>query len=325
MFPTTDEFLSQLRRNIENSLSQSLTPLAAINITKVVTRTPSRKSRLFPTIKLQIAITAEATYDIEALLDSGASATYISSTFVEDHNFPTRLLPSPIYAINADDTLNGTAITHQVKLTCHFQGHVSSEWFLVTNIGSKDMIIGMTWLRTHNPEIDWQTGQVQFTRCPSTCQGKRSLQSALQSALDSASQITEYSHYFDATKIYRLTHINAKETTSMRWSIDALKDKEVLTIEDIRAGPFKDFADISKKLPIRNSPLIDLGTIRSSSFLNGNPRSGNLIPIPSLTTNKSNSMRSLKKTLQADESDARNLPSPPPYFSSTKKMERNEW
>src|SRR6201999_3147011 len=29
---------------------------------------------------------------------------------------------------------------------------------------------GHTWLYCHNPEINWQTGEVAFTRCPHKCQ-----------------------------------------------------------------------------------------------------------------------------------------------------------
>ena len=31
------------------------------------------------------------------------------------------------------------------------------------------MILGFTWLRDHNPEIDWQTKEVQMSRCPPQC------------------------------------------------------------------------------------------------------------------------------------------------------------
>lgn len=40
---------------------------------------------------------------------------------------------------------------------------------LVTDIGRKDMIIGLAFLRRHNPEIDWATGEWRFTRCPESC------------------------------------------------------------------------------------------------------------------------------------------------------------
>ncbi len=29
--------------------------------------------------------------------------------------------------------------------------------------GDKNMILGITWLREHNPEIDWRTGKVEMT------------------------------------------------------------------------------------------------------------------------------------------------------------------
>ena len=34
------------------------------------------------------------------------------------------------------------------------------------------MILGMLWLRCHNPEIDWKTGEIKMTRCLDEC-GKR--------------------------------------------------------------------------------------------------------------------------------------------------------
>ena len=107
---------------------------------------------------------------------------------------------------------------------------------------------------THNPEIDWKSGQVNFTHCPSICQGKCSLQSTLFTAINSASQITEYSHYFDTQAVNCLVHnINSKETTSMCWAIEALK-KDVLTIKDILEGPFKEFADVFKEKNYQELP-----------------------------------------------------------------------
>ena len=31
------------------------------------------------------------------------------------------------------------------------------------------MILGMSWLECHNPEIDWKMGEVKMTRCPEEC------------------------------------------------------------------------------------------------------------------------------------------------------------
>jgi len=37
------------------------------------------------------------------------------------------------------------------------------------------MILGYTWLKDHNPEVDWQTGKVQMNRCPLRCEGCRAI------------------------------------------------------------------------------------------------------------------------------------------------------
>jgi len=36
----------------------------------------------------------------------------------------------------------------------------------VCDLGKTDVILGMPWLQAHNPEINWETGEVKMTRCP---------------------------------------------------------------------------------------------------------------------------------------------------------------
>lgn len=219
---------------------------------KVLFTTPQRISRLFPEIKLQITDSNENSYDIQALLDSGATSTYISHTFVEDHNIPTRKLPMPLYAYNADDSLNGKSITREAQITCIINGHVATDWFYVTNIGVKDMIIGMTWLRSHNPEINWRSGEIKFTRCPTTCTNGQNSQQRFSRAVDVASTTTEppSSEY-----LCEIRHKpNLKDFNSTSLAIEALKDKKVLTLEDIKAGPFADFADVFEESTYQELP-----------------------------------------------------------------------
>jgi hypothetical protein len=39
----------------------------------------------------------------------------------------------------------------------------------VCDLGKASLIIGYTWLCKHNPDIDWETGEVQMTHCPKEC------------------------------------------------------------------------------------------------------------------------------------------------------------
>jgi len=39
----------------------------------------------------------------------------------------------------------------------------------VYNLEKTDVILEMPWLQAHNPEINWETGEVKMTRCPLLC------------------------------------------------------------------------------------------------------------------------------------------------------------
>jgi len=45
------------------------------------------------------------------------------------------------------------------------QNHMESINFDVTPLGEYDIVLGIPWLRYHNPTIDWKTGDLQFNQC----------------------------------------------------------------------------------------------------------------------------------------------------------------
>src|SRR5882762_10091179 len=44
--------------------------------------------------------------------------------------------------------------------------------FGITNLDDHDIFLGYDWLQHHNPEINWQTREINFSRCPMKCQHK---------------------------------------------------------------------------------------------------------------------------------------------------------
>ena len=44
------------------------------------------------------------------------------------------------------------------------------------------IILGHTWLVKHNPEIDWQTGEVKMSRCPDSCGNRPTSTQSLKEA-----------------------------------------------------------------------------------------------------------------------------------------------
>jgi len=110
---------------------------------------------------------------VRALLDSGATGLFMDTTFAKEKGFKMEKLKRPLLVRNVDGMVNvGGAITHQVECNMFFKGHVKRAIMDVCNLGKTELILGMPWLAAHNPEIDWERGEVKMTCCPPIC-GRR--------------------------------------------------------------------------------------------------------------------------------------------------------
>jgi len=107
---------------------------------------------------------------VQALLDSGATGMFIDRDYVKANRLATRALSNPIPLRNVDGTLNEAgSVTEVVDLVLRYKNHSERALFAVTSLGSQNLIMGHTWLRKHNPEIDWTTGEVKMSRCSGSC------------------------------------------------------------------------------------------------------------------------------------------------------------
>jgi len=110
---------------------------------------------------------------VKALLDSGATDLFMDMTFAKKKGFKIEKLKKPLLVRNVDGTANAEgAITHQVECNMFFKGHMERARMDVCNLGKIELILGMPWLAAHNPEIDWEKGEVKMTHCPPIC-GRR--------------------------------------------------------------------------------------------------------------------------------------------------------
>jgi len=105
------------------------------------------------------------------MIDSGATVLFLSHHFVEKHQLEKRKLDSEIIIQNIDGTLNreGT-ITHYIRLKLKAGESLEEREFLVTDIGPEDVIIGLSWLREHNPHVNWKEGTMKFDEVPPVSQ-----------------------------------------------------------------------------------------------------------------------------------------------------------
>jgi gag-polyprotein putative aspartyl protease len=107
---------------------------------------------------------------VRALVDCGASTLFISPRLVKREKIPTKPLKKSIELRNVDLSPNKIGrVTHKVECGLKVNRHHTNETLLVAEIGEDDVIIGVDWLRRHNPDIDWRKGTIRMDRCPDDC------------------------------------------------------------------------------------------------------------------------------------------------------------
>ena len=72
-------------------------------------------------------------------------------------------LETPVKAYNIDGMENKKRkIKNYVNLQFSLNGKEFQERFYVTGLGKQKVILGLPWLRKHNPGINWQTGKLEW-------------------------------------------------------------------------------------------------------------------------------------------------------------------
>ena len=134
----------------------------------VVASTPSENSLH---LKVEVVTTdTQQLISFMALLDCGATGLFVDKGFVDRNKITTRTLTRPIPVYNIDGTRNEAgSICEVVDVILRYKDHSERVQFAVTGLGKQDAILGYTWLKDHNPEVDWITKEVKMSRCPSRC------------------------------------------------------------------------------------------------------------------------------------------------------------
>jgi len=107
---------------------------------------------------------------VKVLLDSRATGMFADKKFVERNGFKLERLDRPVRIKNVDGTGNSRGlVTYEIEVNVYYQGHVKRIKLDICDLGRTEVILGMPWLAAHNPEIDWERGEVKMTRCPPLC------------------------------------------------------------------------------------------------------------------------------------------------------------
>lgn len=118
----------------------------------------------FSTVRLQGTI---KNCQVSIWVDSGSTHSFIDDKVVKKLGFTACIYP-PLLVSLADgtQTLVDTACQH---LTCSIQGHVLASDLRVFALGGSDMVLGVDWLKQHNPvTFDFKKMNINIS-----CEGKR--------------------------------------------------------------------------------------------------------------------------------------------------------
>jgi len=100
-------------------------------------------------------------YSVKALLDSGATGNFIDQDFVRTKGINTQSLFRPILVYNVDGSPNEAGqISEVVDIVLRYKTHSERTLLAVSSLRKQNMILGYTWLKDHNLEVNWQTREV---------------------------------------------------------------------------------------------------------------------------------------------------------------------
>jgi len=100
------------------------------------------------------------------------AGNFIDKDFVCMKGISTWNISHPIPVFNMDGSSNEAGqISEVVDVVLRYKTHSERMLLAVYNLGKQSMILSYTWLKDHNPEVNWQTREVQMNQCPPQCEG----------------------------------------------------------------------------------------------------------------------------------------------------------
>jgi hypothetical protein len=104
------------------------------------------------------------------MIDSGATGNFIDTQVATDHGFKVLAKRRPYSLFTVDgDTIgsNKGRVTHETDslLMTMLRGHTEEIQLDLVAMGTHSVILGMPWLKLHNPQIDWWKGRITMSQC----------------------------------------------------------------------------------------------------------------------------------------------------------------
>jgi hypothetical protein len=150
-------------------------------------------------------------------------------------------LEYPIMARNVDGTKNEQGTIHYyTDLDLYVNSKTNTEQFLITTLGNQKVILGLPWLRKHNPEINWKEGTLHWRTM------------TMEEVLDKEEQFNQPINASDKVLLEYLgmeneIWINSKKNQATKLAAEANQKKPDLTPEQLIPLEYHEYLDIFDK------------------------------------------------------------------------------
>jgi len=120
----------------------------------VISALDARETSLLLPVEIRTMDTSEL-YSVKALLDYGATGSFIDRDFVHSKGMNTRTLSRNILVFNVNSFPNEAGqISEVVDVVLQYTTHSERMLLAVSGLGKQNLILGYNWLKDHNPKID---------------------------------------------------------------------------------------------------------------------------------------------------------------------------
>jgi len=98
-----------------------------------------------------------------ALVDSGASENFIDKAYAEAHGIPMQQKATPRQVMTVDGSeVTGGPVIHDAQIHLTINHHEEDIQLHCITIGNAPIILGLPWLKLHDPVIGWKNHTVKF-------------------------------------------------------------------------------------------------------------------------------------------------------------------
>ena len=190
------------------------------------------------------------TVTINAMIDSGATEDFIDQEICNKHRIKMIKAKTlrEIYLADGKPSAMGP-VTHMTKIPMDISGHRELATVQVANLQNHEVILGMPWLRKHNPTINWNDKKITFNdeRCTTWCLNSSHVAYAIleEKALEE-------------NLITRFSEIQANKDQRVRVK-KLFPSARVPTRESEKAAGYDLYANEGTEIPAREQAVVGTG------------------------------------------------------------------